>query len=130
MKRRWRAKFSTYDGDKRILAGEVFESETDWSGVFPCLGTIREDMGKEGEEIKKKLDEIYERGIKEMEKEAERKAEAEDDEILEEDKAEAEKLAEEISEEKIETKSEIEAVIDKIKVATTARGRKRKAEKQ
>ena len=128
MKKRWRAKFSTYDGDKRILAGEVFESETDWSGVFPCLGTIREDMGKEGEEIKKKLDEIYERGIKEMEKEAER--EAEDDEILEEDKAEAEKLAEEINKEKIETKSEIEAVIDKIKIATTTRGRKRKAEKQ
>lgn len=128
MKKRWRAKFSTYDGDKRILAGEVFESETDWSGVFQCLGTIREDMGKEGEEIKKKLDEIYERGIKEMEKEAERKAE--DDEILEEDKAEAEKLAEEINKENIETKSEIEAVIDKIKIATTTRGRKRKDGKQ
>ena len=128
MKRRWKAKFSTYDGDKRILAGQTFESETDWSGVFPCLGTIREDMGKEGEEIKKKLDEIYERGIKEMEKEAEMKVE--DNVVTEEDKLEAEKLAEEISEEKIETKSEIEAVIDKIKIATTTRGRKRKAEKQ
>ena len=128
MKKRWRAKFSTYDGDKRILAGEVFESETDWSGVFQCLGTIREDMGKEGEEIKKKLDEIYERGIKEMEKEAEMKVE--DNVITEEDKLEAEKLAEEINKENIETKSEIEAVINKIKIATTTRGRKRKAEKQ
>ena len=128
MKRRWKAKFSTYDGDKRILAGQTFESETDWSGVFPCLGTIREDMGKEGEEIKKKLDEIYERGIKEMEKEAEMKVE--DNVVTAEDKLEAEKLAEEISEEKIETKSEIEAVIDKIKIATTTRGRKRKGEKQ
>lgn len=109
MKKRWRAKFSTYDGNKRILAGETFESETDWSGVFPCLGTIREDMGKEGEEIKKKLDEIYERGIKEMEKEVEEEV----IEITENEIKEVEEFAEEIKGEE-NTKKEVEEKAEKI----------------
>ena len=109
MKKRWRAKFSTYDGDKRILAGEVFESETDWSGVFQCLGTIREDMAPPGEVEKRKLDEIYKAGLKEMAKEVEEEV----IEITENEIKEVEEFAEEIKGEE-NTKKEVEEKAEKI----------------
>ena len=109
MKKRWRANFSTYDGDKRILAGEVFESETDWSGVFQCLGTVREEITPPGEVEKRKLDAIYKTGLKEMEKEVEEEV----IEITENQIKEVEEFAEEIKGEE-NTKKEVEEKAEKI----------------
>lgn len=109
MKKIWRAEFSTYDGERKILAGEVFESENDWSKVFKCLGIVREEMAPPGEVEKRKLDEIYKAGLKEMAKEVEEEV----IEITENEIKEVEEFAEEIKGEE-NTKKEVEEKAEKI----------------
>ena len=110
MKKIWRAEFSTYDGERKILAGEVFESENDWSKVFKCLVIVREEMAPPGEVEKRKLDAIYKTGLKEMEKEVEEEV----IEITEKEIKEVEEFAEEIKDGEENTKKEVEEKIEKI----------------